>query len=131
MIEETNCWIIENNFCQILCGVLEFLSNGEGLGCFLWHNLPKLSEITVICLESIKGNKYGLSKMAPIDRVFPAWGRSPQLAENLPHLPALFIEDWDCQKIIEGRYQDFLVKMGTLYRRGLSIEEEVFKTAFH
>ena len=50
-------WIIENNLCQILCVVLEFLSNGEGLEWFLQQNLPKLGKITVTCPKSVKGNK--------------------------------------------------------------------------
>ena len=48
-------WLnIENNLCQILCVVLEFLSNGEGLDCFLRHVLPKLSKVTVTCPQSVK-----------------------------------------------------------------------------
>ena len=47
--------IIENNLWQILCVVLEFLSNGEGLDYFLQHNSHKLSEITVTCPKQYKG----------------------------------------------------------------------------
>ena len=40
-------WIIENDLCQILCLVLEFLSSGEGLGRFSRPNvLPKVSKVT-------------------------------------------------------------------------------------
>ena len=46
-------WIIENNFCQILFVVLEFLSNG-GLDCFFVAWLTKVSKITVTWLQSGK-----------------------------------------------------------------------------
>ena len=32
---------------HLMCMVPEFLSNGGGLNCFLWHILSKLSKITV------------------------------------------------------------------------------------
>ena len=54
-------WIIENDLHQILCVVLQFFikqwSNGEGLGCFLRHVLPKRSKITVTCPKSAKQQK--------------------------------------------------------------------------
>ena len=37
--------------------VLEFLSNGEGLDCFLRYVLPKLSKVTVTCPKSVKKTK--------------------------------------------------------------------------
>ena len=62
LTEESSSWFLligslRINLCQILCMVLEFLSNEEGLHCFSQHNLPKLSKITVTCPESVKGNK--------------------------------------------------------------------------
>ena len=32
---------------DLMCMAPEFLSNGGGLNCFLWHDLSKLSKITV------------------------------------------------------------------------------------
>ena len=49
--------ITENNLCYILCSVLEFFSNGDGLDCFSHHVLPKLGKITGTCSKSVKGNK--------------------------------------------------------------------------
>ena len=46
--------IIENNLSQILCVVLEFWSNGEGLDCFSQHLLPKLSKVFVTCPQSVR-----------------------------------------------------------------------------
>ena len=52
-------WIIENNLRQILCVVLKFFSNGEGLDCFLRHVLPKLGKVTVTCPQSVKKQQIG------------------------------------------------------------------------
>ena len=41
-------WIIENNLPQILCVVLEFLSNGEVLNCFSRHIIPKLTDLSTV-----------------------------------------------------------------------------------
>ena len=46
-----------NNLCQILCILLEFLSSWEGLDCFLWHALTKLTKITMTCPKAVEGNK--------------------------------------------------------------------------
>ena len=57
-------WIIENNLRQILCVVLEFLSNRD-LDCFPWYFLPKLSKITVTCPQSVKKEQIGTVLTCP------------------------------------------------------------------
>ena len=58
LTKETNSWfplIMENDLCQIHCMVLEFLSNGVSLDCFLQPNiLPKHSKIIVTCPKQEK-----------------------------------------------------------------------------
>ena len=65
-------WIIENNFCQILCLVLEILSNGEDLDCFLQHVLPKLSkktDLATVNKKTIKGS-FDLPKFSKMNISF-------------------------------------------------------------
>ena len=65
-------WIIENNFCQILCLFLEFLSNREGLDCFLQHVLPKLSKKTDLSTVNKKTNmgSFDLPKVSKMNISF-------------------------------------------------------------
>ena len=57
-----SCWLNQWKWLapDPMGGIWIFLSNGEGLDCFLWlHVLPKLSEITVTCQKSVKIKKWG------------------------------------------------------------------------
>ena len=66
LTEETSSWFLLI-LCQILCVVLEFLSNGEALDCFLQHNLPKLSEIIVTCPKKTNRVNFVLLKISKIN----------------------------------------------------------------
>ena len=66
-------WIIENDLCQILCVVLEFLSKGEGLDCFSRHLLPKHSRIIVPVQSQWKGPNrvsFDLPKVSKMNIIF-------------------------------------------------------------
>ena len=82
LTEETSSWfpLIESLkiTCarSILCMVLEFLSNGKGLDCFLQHNLPKRSKRTVTCPKQYKGTNRvnsDLPKVSKIKAKWPLW----------------------------------------------------------
>ena len=51
LIEEPSFWFLLIESLKMICArsfasFLNFLSNGEGIDCFLWHILPKPSKIT-------------------------------------------------------------------------------------
>ena len=74
LTKETSSWFLWLDHWKSLMPdlfhlVFEFLSNGEGLNCSLWHVLPRLSKITVTCPKWAKRTIKGEFDMPKVSKI--------------------------------------------------------------